>query len=141
MRKVILKAPRHIHPFNEPARDLRIQNKPLWLIHRDVLAPHTDREFDVEEGHPIPETHEPCLVYRDNLYFDEAYIEVFLTEAKKYGRPCQAAFSENDLAFTEHTYPLSTSYKMHQLIVTSHTIHIYGSQTGPVRAIAKIVPK
>jgi len=111
MRKVILKAPRNIHPFNEPARDLRIQNKPLWLIHRDVLAPYTDREFDVEEGHPIPETHESCLVYRDNLYFDKAYIKAFLYEAKKRGRPCQAAFSENDLAFAEHAYPLSTSYK------------------------------
>lgn len=111
MRKVILKAPRNIHPFNEPARDLRIQNKPLWLIHRDVLAPYTDREFDVEEGNPIPETHESCLVYRDNLYFDKAYIKAFLAEAKKRGRPCRAAFSENDLAFTEHAYPLSTSYK------------------------------
>lgn len=33
MLKVILQAPRPIPPFNEPARDLRIQNKPLWLNH------------------------------------------------------------------------------------------------------------
>jgi hypothetical protein len=31
MLKVILQAPRPIPPFNEPARDLRIQNKPLRL--------------------------------------------------------------------------------------------------------------
>jgi len=33
MLKVLLQAPRPIPPFNEPARDLRIQNKPLWLNH------------------------------------------------------------------------------------------------------------
>ena len=35
-----------IEPFNEPARDLRIQNKPLWLAQRDVLA-HTTREVEI----------------------------------------------------------------------------------------------
>jgi hypothetical protein len=33
MLKVILQTPPPIPPFNEPARDLRIQNKPLWLNH------------------------------------------------------------------------------------------------------------
>jgi len=33
MLKVILQAPRPTPPFNEPARDIRIQNKPLWLNH------------------------------------------------------------------------------------------------------------
>jgi hypothetical protein len=33
MLKVILQTPPPILPFNEPARDLRIQNKPLWLNH------------------------------------------------------------------------------------------------------------
>lgn len=33
MLKVLLQAPRPIPPFNGPARDLRIQNKPLWLNH------------------------------------------------------------------------------------------------------------
>ena len=38
MRKIILRDERHIHPFNDEARDLRIQNKPLWLHQRDTLA-------------------------------------------------------------------------------------------------------
>ena len=33
MLNVLLQAPRPIPLFNEPARDLRIQNKPLWLNH------------------------------------------------------------------------------------------------------------
>ncbi len=42
MFKIILQNRLAIAPFNEPARDLRIQNKPLWLLQRDVLAPYTD---------------------------------------------------------------------------------------------------
>lgn len=110
MQKIILQAPINIHPFNEPARDLRIQNKPLWLVQRDVLATHTNREIELPEGSPLPDVEGPCIVYRDNLYFDSAYIETFLLKAKRLGRPCRAAFSQEDPAFIEHALPLSTSY-------------------------------
>lgn len=110
MYKIILKAPKLIHPFNEPARDLRIQNKPLWLIQRDVLAPYIDQESEIDHLDQIPQVKGPCLVYRDNLFFDEVYIRTFLSEAKKQGVPCRAALSGQDPAFIEHAYPLSSSY-------------------------------
>ncbi len=110
MLKIILSDPRHIPPFNEPARDLRIMNKPLWLAQRDVLAPYTDRELELPPGAEIPPTDEETIVYRDNLYFDEAYITAFLQAAKARGRACRAAFSKDDPAFREHALPLSTSY-------------------------------
>ena len=111
MLKVILHEPKHISPFNEAARDLRLQNKPLWLIQRDVLTPYVDREIDIKPGKPLPSTREECIIYRDNLYFDSQYIESFLTEARKKNHPCQAAFSIKDPAFREHALPLSSSYK------------------------------
>lgn len=110
MIKIILQDPRHIYPFNERARDLRLQNKPLWLAQRDVLAPHTHRELELPFGAKFPKIDEECLVYRDNLYFDSAFMEAFLAEAKLRRRPCQAAFSANDPSFREHALPLSTSY-------------------------------
>lgn len=110
MLKIILQSKRAIVPFNEPARDLRILNKPLWLTQRDVLAPYTQHEMELPSGAPLPQTHEPCLVYRDNLFFDERYIEGFLSEAKKHGGPVRAAFSIKDPAFREHILPLSLSY-------------------------------
>lgn len=110
MIKIILQDPRHIYPFNERARDLRIQNKPLWLAQRDILAPHTHRELELPFGADFPKVDEECLVYRDNLYFDAVYMEAFLAEAKLRRRPCQAAFSANDPSFREHALPLSTSY-------------------------------
>lgn len=113
MLKIILQDPRQISPFNERARDLRLQNKPLWLAQRDVLSPYTNREIEVPSRAPFPKITEESLVYRDNLYFDSAYLEAFLKEAKNRGRPCRAAFSANDPAFREHALPLSTSY-IHQ---------------------------
>ncbi len=110
MFKIILQSRKKIAPFNEPARDLRILNKPLWLTQRDVLARYTDREVELPPGAPFPQLHEPCLVYRDNLYFDDDYIRTFLRAAQAANRPVRAAFSINDPAFREHIFPLSTSY-------------------------------
>lgn len=110
MLKIILQDPRYLRPFNERARDLRIQNKPLWLHQRDVLAPYTDQEIEIPPGSNLPVTQQPCLVYRDNLFFDSSYIETFLKEARKRKTASRAAFSANDPAFREHALPLATSY-------------------------------
>ena len=110
MLKVILHAPRHIPPFNEPARDLRIQNKPLWLNQRDLLAPYVEREKELQPGEHLPISHDPMIVYRDNLWFDEGYITEFMRQAMKRNRAVRAAFSIEDGAFREHALPLSVSY-------------------------------
>ena len=110
MLKIILNAPHIIKPFNERARDLRIQNQPLWLYQRNVLAPYVTGERELEPGKRLPLVREPTLVYRDNLYFDEHYISEFIKKAKKRKRAVRAAFSADDPAFREHALPLSISY-------------------------------
>lgn len=110
MFKVILNAPHPITPFNEPARDLRIQNTPLWLHQRNVLAPYTTRELELKPGQRMPIDREETIVYRDNLLFDEAYIHAFLAAARRKKRACRAAFSAEDPSFKEHALPLSSSY-------------------------------
>lgn len=110
MLKVILNAPHPISPFNEPARDLRIQNNPLWLHQRNVLAPYTTHELELKPGQRFPLERGETIVYRDNLFFDEEYFHTFITTAQKNGRPCRAAFSAEDPSFKEHALPLSTSY-------------------------------
>jgi acetyltransferase-like isoleucine patch superfamily enzyme len=110
MLKVILNALHPITPFNEPARDLRIQNHPLWLHQRNVLAPYITHEMELKPGQRFPVERGETLVYRDNLFFDEEYFRTFITLARKNKRPCRAAFSADDPAFREHALPLSTSY-------------------------------
>ena len=110
MLKIILNAPHFIMPFNERARDLRIQNQPLWLLQRNVLAPYVTSERELKPGERLPQVREPTLVYRDNLFFDENYILEFIRQAKKRKRAVRAAFLVDDPAFHEHALPLSTSY-------------------------------
>jgi len=110
MLKIILDAPAPIMPFCEPARDLRVQNSPLWHWQRTLLAAYVTRELELKGGKPMPAVHEPTLVYRDNLFFDEAYLRAFMAEALRRNRPVRAAFSSEDAAFREHALPLSTSY-------------------------------
>ncbi len=110
MLKVILNAPHPITPFNEPARDLRIQNTPLWLHQRNVLTPYTTREVELKPGQRFPQQRDEMVVYRDNIFFDEEYIKLFISRARKRKRACRAAFSADDAAFKEHALPLASSY-------------------------------
>jgi carbonic anhydrase/acetyltransferase-like protein (isoleucine patch superfamily) len=110
MRKIILRDERHIHPFNEEARDLRVNNKPLWLNQRDVLAKYTTSEIEAPSLDFVPQDDVETLMYRDNLFFDERYLDAFMTEARKLGGPCRAAFSPDNKTFTQHALPLSTSF-------------------------------
>lgn len=110
MLKIILHAPTPIMPFCEPARELRIQNSPLWLHQRNMLAPYVTREMELKQGERLQPVREQSIVYRDNLFFDEPFITEFMRQALKMNRPVRAAFRADDLAFREHALPLSTSY-------------------------------
>jgi carbonic anhydrase/acetyltransferase-like protein (isoleucine patch superfamily) len=110
MLKIILHAQNQIMPFCEPARELRIQNVPLWLHQRDLLAPYVTHELEVKKGEPLQPVREQAIVYRDNLFFDEFYIQAFMEKAIKGNKPVRAAFRADDPAFREHALPLSTSY-------------------------------
>ncbi len=110
MLKIILHAQNQIMPFCEPARELRIQNAPLWLHQRDLLAPYVTHELELKKGERLQPVREQAIVYRDNLFFDEFYINAFMEAAIKGNKPVRAAFRADDPAFREHALPLSTSY-------------------------------
>ncbi len=107
MRKFIIEDKRDIAPFNEPARELRVLNKPLWLAQRDALAPYCETEVSVESLSGVPGDTEEMIVYRDNLYFDEAYIHEFIRLARRLKKACRAAFSPEDKACMTYSLPLT----------------------------------
>jgi carbonic anhydrase/acetyltransferase-like protein (isoleucine patch superfamily) len=112
MRKVIVRDKRKIPPFNEPARELRVLNKPLWLHQKDVLNLYCDSEIEVDSIDQIPDAqHEETLVYRDNLFFDEAFIEAFLSQARAMGKACRVAFALDDEVITRHALPLQSGIR------------------------------
>ena len=111
MRKIIIEDKRNIDPFNEPARDLRVMNKPLFLHQRDVLLPYcTGRELPVRSLADLPpslrEERVETLVHRDNLFFDQYLIDEFVERARASGKACRVAFKLDDKAIVNHALPL-----------------------------------
>ena len=114
MRRVILKSLEQIHPFNEPARDLRVQNKPLWLWQRDILAPYTTEEREYtnwEQAQKIEGKDKvEVLVHRDNLFFNTLLVDEFIHRARARGKPVRLAFRAGDPSIAFHVEPLSHTF-------------------------------
>lgn len=110
MRKIILRRDRFISPFNEPARDLRILNKPLWLHQRDLLAGFAAEEREAADLSALPADRVETLVHADNLSFDEPFLTALMDHAKAAGVPCRAAVRADDRSFAQHALPLADSY-------------------------------
>src|SRR5690554_122930 len=113
MRKFIIEDHHLIAPFNEPARDLSILNKPLKIHHADILDEAlgpTPAELPLSAVEELaahgPGTGE-MVVYRDNLYFDREFFEAFYTQARVSGLPCRAALPAADAAWMKYAVPLS----------------------------------
>lgn len=113
MRRIIINETSFISPFNEPARDLRVQNKPLWLWQRDLLAAYAneEREYpDWEVARQLENEEVESLVHRDNLFFNQLLIDDFIREARKGKRPVRLAFHKDDPAIAKHVRPLTHSF-------------------------------
>ncbi|MFN8505405.1 DapH/DapD/GlmU-related protein [Kouleothrix sp.] len=106
MKRIVIRERTPIPPFGEPARDLRILNKPLWLLQRDLLAHHCRGALEVDSLAEIPSEREELLVYRDNLFFNDQLINTFIEQAKASGHACQIAFALDDKAITTHALRL-----------------------------------
>ncbi len=114
MRRVIINDTRHIYPFNEPARDLRVQNKPLWLHQRDLLAGlfAEEREYPdwalatLVEGAEMVE----ALAHRDNIYFNRDLVDEFVARARVGKEPVRLAFHRDDPAVRQHMLPLAHNF-------------------------------
>lgn len=113
MRRVILQDKRHIHPFNEAARDLRVHNVPLWLWQRDLLSRYVseEREYESWEQARATENDEQVetIVHSDNLFFNEPLLREFVSRAKVSGKPARIAFNRKDPAVVNHVLPLTQS--------------------------------
>ncbi|MCP4359749.1 MAG: multidrug transporter [Chloroflexi bacterium] len=90
-----------------------MQNKPLWLWHRDILAHYAseEREYDNWEKARKAETESlECLVHRDNLFFNQELIDEFLAQARDGRRPVRLAFHMDDPSIARHVKPLTHSF-------------------------------
>ena len=120
MKRIVIRERTPIPPFGEPARDLRILNKPLWLLQRDLLAHHCRGALEVDSLTEIPKDREELLVHRDNLFFNDLLIDTFIEQAKASGHACQIAFARDDKAITAHALRLQDGISLDQ----QHNVYI-----------------
>ena len=113
MKRVIIRDRTVLPPFGEPARDLRILNKPLWLLQRDLLSPYCRGALlEVDAFSEIPVDQEELLVHRDNLFFNDHLITAFIEQATASGHACQIAFARNDAAIVRHAIHLQEGIRL-----------------------------
>ena len=119
MRKFTIEDDHLIFPFNEPARDLSILNKPLKMHHADILDEMlgpTPAELSLRSVHDLagvgPDAGE-LVVYRDNLYFDREFFSAFFEQARASRLPCRAVLPVTDAAWMKYTVPLSQLDPVH----------------------------
>jgi acetyltransferase-like isoleucine patch superfamily enzyme len=129
MKRIAIRERTPIPPFGEPARDLRILNKPLWLLQRDLLAHHCRGAEEVDSLSEIPSDREELLVYRDNLFFNNLLIDSFIQQAKASGHACQIAFARDDKSITTHALRLQDGITLnlqHNVYVADLFYYPYG---------------
>ncbi|MCG8349450.1 MAG: multidrug transporter [Chloroflexales bacterium] len=107
-----------IPPFDEPARDLRILNKPLWLMQHDLLKRYCKSTHEVKsladvEKLPLS-SDEELFVYKDNLYFNAELLDEFVAKARATKHACQIAFEAEDV----------DSSKKGDASIVAHAIHL-----------------
>lgn len=131
IKKVIIRDRTKIPPFNEAASKLRVLNKRLSVHQSDTLNKYCTSEIEVNRFDEINQQMGPftfplqairiemeesykgitvddgeVLIYRDNLFFDQPFIDAFMTAARASGRACQVAFALDDKAIVTHALPL-----------------------------------
>ena len=111
MRKIILSDKRPVWPFNEPARELRVLNKPLWLHQHDLLTRYASQEVTVNSFDELGPERTETFAYRENLFFDQSFLEEFISKARRLGRPCQVAFPLDDKAIVTHALPMQNTIR------------------------------
>lgn len=113
MKRITVRDTTPILPFGEPARELRILNKPLWLLQRDLLARHCKGVLEVDSLSEIPRViDEELLVCKDNLLFNADLIDTFIAQAQASGRACQIAFAKDDRMINAHALRLQEGIRL-----------------------------
>lgn len=142
MKRIVVRHPTPIAPFGEPARELRLLNKPLWLLQRDLLARHCQSTIEIDSGAELPDSREELLVHTDNQFFNAALIDTFIEQARRTGRACQLAFALDDPAITTHALRLQDGIRQQgDVYVADLFYYPRGVQETPAPLVVATEPR
>lgn len=121
LRRFTIEDHRLISPFNEPACELSILNKPLKIHHADILdevCGSTPVELPLESVHDLAtrtERDDEIVVYRDNLYFDIEFFSEYFEQARASRLPSRAVLPAEDRAWAKYAVPLSSLHAVRDI--------------------------
>lgn len=115
MQRYIIEDTRHVPPFNQPASLLTIGTRNLKIIHEETLLRHFKTALTLggqfTHREQITQVQGASIVYRDNLYFDDEFLDEFMRRARATKQACRAAFAADDPAFRTYTLPLAKDFE------------------------------
>lgn len=101
----------HVPPFNQPASELTIGIRPLKIHQEELFAQYLGESLELrgvfQSSAELQQVAGESVVYRDNLWFDEAFLAYFMERAISSKHAARAAFHVDDPAFRTYTVPLS----------------------------------
>jgi hypothetical protein len=114
MKRYILEDHNPVPPFNQRAAELTIGTTTLNFYHETLMKSYFERKgYTLELAPPLEDRmqvfliREPAIAYRDSLWFDEEFLDYFITEAEKTGRACRAAVPADDKCYQAYTFKLA----------------------------------
>lgn len=114
LKRFVVEDNRPVPPFNEPANQLTIGTIPLRLYHETLMSDYFARKgFRLElqpaltDKRQVYAIREPAIAYSDSLWFDEEFLDYFITKAESTGRACRAAIYQDDLCYSTYSYKLA----------------------------------
>ncbi len=142
MKRVVVREPTLIAPFGEPARELRILNKPLWLLQRDLLMRYCQSTLELDSLDELPPSDVELLVHKDNLFFNAPLIETFVETARQRGHACQLAFALDDGSITTHALRLQDGIRQQgNMYVADVYYYPHGVQEQPRPLVVDTAPR
>jgi carbonic anhydrase/acetyltransferase-like protein (isoleucine patch superfamily) len=114
MYRYIIEDKRHVPPFNEPASQLTVGLTPLKIHIENLIAtaaPDCVLGPTLTSRDELPIVEGEAIVYRDSVWFDQPFFDYFISEARKTGKACRAAFPASDKAFHTYTVPLTKGFE------------------------------
>ena len=123
MQRYVIEDMRHVPPFNEPASLLTVGVRPLKIHHEELFAKRFRNGIQLgpplKDRGDLPRIQGEALVYRDNLWFDEEFLDYFLKHAYASGQACRAAILADDPAYRAERRILRARHPVRRIVLTS----------------------
>ncbi|MGJ3240162.1 MAG: multidrug transporter [Anaerolineae bacterium] len=111
MNRYYIEDEHFVPPFNQPASELTVGVRPLKIHQEELFADYIGESLELKgvfkDSSRLIDVVGESVVYRNNLWFDQEFIQYFMAHARASNRASRAAIRADDPAFKTYTLPLA----------------------------------